>query len=454
MQLPRVTSVATSRRRAPVARPPTVPGIALCRALAPDGSGPPWRGRDVTSGQDVVLRPLPAAVAGDELTSLPDHPHLTPVSLWLDADRHPFTAVTHALHGGLDSVLRRRGPLTAGETTMIVMAVGRALATLHAVGRVHGSVGTRAVLVDATMRPSLDGSLCRPAPSNPDDVDRLAAEDVRALGALAVECLGGDVPPSLRLVLSAATDPMAALRPTAVDLVRAAVEAVPPEGLRLTGHRHGLAVDEAAPARRGLGLRWKRGRARPRHAGQSDARRRRLGAGHRLTPLPMLVSVSMLAAAVGAGVVWARSSRGDVVEAQSAAPTGGAVAPRAAPTDWTVVLRELDLARAAAFANADPTVLATVDAPGSPALEADLTAVRRLAAAGWQAQGYRVATTSVHLVSATGDDALLDVVDARAGYQVSDGTGRVVASQSARPERTWRVRLLRVGGAWLVHDVA
>ena len=465
MQLPRASAAALTRRRPVATRPPTIPGVALCRALAPDGAGPPWRGRDVTTGQDVVLRPLPAAIGGEELTSLPDHPHLAGVTVCKDADGRQYAATALAVHGGLDSVLERRGPLTAGETTMVVMAVGRALATLHAVGRVHGSVAARSVLVDAGMRPLLDTSLSRPSPATAGDAARLAAEDVRALGALAVQCLADDVPASLRPVLSAATDPDVALRPSAVELVRMTVEAVPPEGLRLTGHRHGLGADESPPADPSA----VRLRARPSRRGTAAAiRRRHAGPSRRpalvgglVRPVPALAAVGLLAVAVGAGAVWARTSQGAVLvsdHAVGAPPVQPAVARpvlSAPPAvhDWTALLHDLDLARAAAFANADPTVLGSVDAPGSPALASDVAAVRALAGAGLQAQGYAVTTSAVSVVTVATDDVGLDVVDSRSAYSVVDGTGAVVGEQPARPSQHWRVHLVRVGGTWLVHDV-
>jgi hypothetical protein len=461
MQLPRAGAVVPNRRRPVVARPPTIPGIALCRALAPDGAGPPWRGRDVTTGQEVVLRPLPAATGAQELTELPDHPHLAGVAAWKDADGRQYAATALAANGGLDALLLRRGPLTAGETTMVVVAVGRALATLHAAGRVHGSVTARSVLVDAAMRPLLDASLCRPAPSTAGDGTRLAAEDVRALGALAVECLGDDVPPSLRPVLSAATDPDPDLRPSAVELVRMAAEAVPPEGLRLTGHRHGLDADEslppgpsrvrlvALPGRRGKGASIRR-----RHAGP---RRRSAPVGGVVRPLTALAAVLLLLVAVGAGVVWARSSQGAVLVSHRAPRSAPVALPPSSPPsgspDWSLVLRDLDLARAAAFANADATVLASVDAPRSPALGSDRAAVQALADAGVQAKGYAVSTSAVRVVTAAADDVRLDVVDTRGGYTVVDARGAAVGTQPARPSQHWHVHLVRVGGTWLVHDV-
>ncbi len=447
-----------ARSRAAVPRPPSISGIALCRALRPDGVGPPWRGRDTTSGQDVVLRPLPASVDPSDMTSLPDHPHLTAVTVWRDVDGRPYLSTELATHRGLDSLLTRRGPLTAGETSTVLMAVGRALATLHAVGRVHGSVTSAAVLVDAAMRPRLDASLCRPAVGSAQDLERLAAEDVRALGAVAVECLGGDVPPVLRALVSAATDPVPDLRPVAADLVRETAGAIAPEGLRLTGFRDGVDDTELsgsrasawATVRRWLPLRSPRTQRR-RHAGPRRERPRLSSTPGALRRAPVVVGAALLATTVGAGVVWARSSAGETTTRSSAAVVQP---PPTLAHDWTAVLRDLDLARGAAFANADATVLAQVDAPGSPALRDDTAAVRALADAHVQARGFAVSTSSVTVESATSSDVVLRIVDQRSAYDLVDSDGVVVASQPPRPSSPWQVHLVRVGTTWRVHDIA
>jgi len=383
-------------------------------------------------------------------------------------DGRQYAGTELAVHGGLDLLLARRGPLTAGETAMVVMAVGRALAALHAAGRVHGSVTTGTVLVDAGMRPRVDASRCRPTPSTEQECARLATEDVRALGALAVACLGGDVPPALRVVLSAAIDPMASLRPSAVELVRMVLAAVPPEGLRLTGHQEGVATppprrSAAAALRSRLSRQVLRdGAAEPpgrrRHAGP----RRRSGlASAGLGPVTLLVALALIAAAVGAGTVWARASEGDeaapapasrhatATPVELAAPTA---ADRPTSPDWSVVVQELDVARSAAFADADPTVLSGVDAPGSPALASDLLAVRALAVGHVQARGYTLASAAVQLVSASAGDAVVTITDTRSAYQLVDASGVVVASQPARAARTWLVHLVDVDGTWLVRE--
>jgi len=166
------------------------------------------------------------------------------------------------------------------------------------------------------------------------------------------------------------------------------------------------------------------------------------------------VAVGLLALAVGAGVVWARTSSGETVPVQRAAVVQ-APAPSTPPaTGWASVVHDLDLARAAAFANADATVLAQVDAPGSAALRTDRLAVAALAAAGVHARGYAVATSSVVASSAGPADAVLLVVDRRSAYELVDVRGVVVSTQPARQDERWRVHLVRVAGDWLVADVS
>ena len=415
-------------------------------------------------GQDVVLRPLPAAVPALELTSLPDHPHLTsPAVVTADGGRS-YIVTAHATHGGLDGLVSRRGALTAGETVMVVMSVGRVLAALHAAGRVHGSVTLASVLLDASMRPLLDGSVCRPAPTAAADAGLLACEDVRALGVVAVDALGGDVPPALRAVLSAATDPMPSLRPSAVELVRSAMSAVPPEGVRLTGFQDIVPGADERPssveqlARRLTGARRSRRGSVPRrrHAGESRTRVMPTG-GPSIRPLPALVCLALVAGAVLAGAVWARASAPGSVAAASVASASPAASPATPPVrdpDWWSVVTALDTARSAAFANADRTVLATVDAPGSVAMKADLAAVGELADADVQAQGYRVVQTDVHVLSSSADSVVLAVSDRRSAYRLVRADGSVASSVPARDVRTWRVHLVNVSGTWLVHDVA
>ncbi len=436
--MPSLRSRPNVRSRLPARGGVTAPGIAgftLCRALRATGGGPPWRARQTATGYDVVLRLLPAGVGADDFAGLPEHPHLAVPTVVRGADGCSYAVNRFAPHGGLDGLLARRGALAAGEVSTVVLAVGRALAAMHAQGRAHGSVRTGAVLLDTGLRPLLDASLGRPS-SGPD---LLRAEDVRALGALAVELVAGDVPDELRACLSAASDPDPALRPVAADLVRLVVAAVPPEALRLTA---GPERPVAPPV----------GRIRPvprrRHRGAGPARR------WRPAVLPVLVVVVLLALAVLAGAAWARMSDGSEVVPQALDAPARTTAPTAtSPPGWAQLLDDLDSARAAAFADADDHALSSADAPGSPAMARDLAAVRALAAHGVQAKGFRITVLSVRALSVGPQVAVLDVTDRRAGYDLVDGTGAVVSSQPARGPARWLVDLVRSRSGWLVRDV-
>ena len=440
----RVPPMRSLRSRPTVRRPPwsgggaTAPGIAgftLCRALRATGGGPPWRARQTATGYDVVLRPLPAAVGADDFADLPEHPHLAVPTVVRAGDGCSYAVNRFAPHGGLDGLLVRRGALAAGEVSTVVLAVGRALAAMHAQGRAHGSVRAGAVLLDTGLRPLLDASLGRPC-AGPD---RLQAEDVRALGALAVELLAGDVPGELRACLSAATDPDPALRPAATELVRLVVAAVPPEALRLTAGPERAVPPPVARSRPA---------PRRRHRGARPVRQ------WRPIALPVLGAVLLLALAVLAGAAWARFSDGTEVVPQALDVPARTAAPTAtSPPDWASVLDDLDTARAAAFADADDHALSSADAPGSPAMVRDLAAVRALVARGVQAEGFRIAVLSVQPLSVGPQVAVLDVTDRRAGYELVDATGTVVSSQPARSTARWRVELVRSQAGWRVRDV-
>jgi hypothetical protein len=412
---------------------PSLAGLTLCRALRATGGGPPWRARQTATGYDVVLRPLPASVAPADFDDLPEHPHLAVPTVLAGADGCTYAVNRHAPHGGLDALLARRGALAPGEVATVVLAVGRALAAMHAHRRAHGSVVAGAVLLDSGLRPLLDASVCRPA-GGPAG---LAAEDVRALGVLAVELLGSEVPQGLRACLSAATDDDPGLRPAATELVREFVATVPPEALRLTA-----GSERAVPAP----LRM-----------PSAPRRRHMGARSprwRPVVLPVLAAVALLALAVLAGAAWARVSEGSDAVPQALHGPARVVAPAAVPPpDWVQVLDDLDTARAAAFANADEHPLSFVDAPRSPAMARDVAAVRALADRRLQAHAFRIVVLGVQQLSVERDVAVLDITDRRVAYDLVGVDGSVVSAEPARAPMRWQVELVRVGRSWLIREV-
>ncbi|MEZ5115461.1 MAG: hypothetical protein R2737_04255 [Candidatus Nanopelagicales bacterium] len=141
------------------------------------------------------------------------------------------------------------------------------------------------------------------------------------------------------------------------------------------------------------------------------------------------------------------------------------VAPTAATTaavstapsragEWRAVLEELDRARLAAFAAADPTLLSGADAPGSPAWDRDRTAVQDLARRGLSVAGLSTRLLRVSPVrSGVGTDrVLLEVRDRRSAYALVDELGTPVVRRPAGPPRAWRVTLVRTGDGWRYHD--
>ena len=122
---------------------------------------------------------------------------------------------------------------------------------------------------------------------------------------------------------------------------------------------------------------------------------------------------------------------------------------------WSVRLRTLDRARAAAFAAGDSDALDRVYAAGSPALRRDRRAVRHLVAEGLVADGVRLRAVDVRVVSSADDEVRLAVTDELAAYRLLDArTGEVVERRPGRGRASWLLTLRRLPDGWRVWDVA
>lgn len=428
-----------SKRAAPVeaAALPTVPGLALCRPLDAGRPGPPWRAKDVKSGYEVVLRELADTDGVPELLArLPDHPHLRVPLLHLDVTGRAVLATRYAAHRGLDQLLDRRAGLSPGEVSSIAMAVGRALAAMHASGLVHGSVAASDILIGSQGRTFLDATsmVTRLAKPGTDAADAAGpAADVAALARL----LAG-------AVLAPVPDPMvAALAPGAVDmadeLVRRLVAAVPPEPLRLTAD-----PDLRVPRPAGRGA-----RSVPTWVHRPSRRVAvRCGAG------AVLVGLAL-------GALWPHPDD----RPQVPAPETASMAPPAVPAsvtasaspsavDWSALVADLDSRRGEAFSSGDVEGLTDVDAVGSSLLAGDLAALHQLSAAGLHASGFHEVLHSVRALSVTASEVVLRVVDERPAYQlVRASDGLAVESRPARPVAAWRVELVLAPAGWQVRSV-
>ncbi|MRK02222.1 hypothetical protein GEV27_11885 [Aeromicrobium sp. S22] len=121
-----------------------------------------------------------------------------------------------------------------------------------------------------------------------------------------------------------------------------------------------------------------------------------------------------------------------------------------APADqWAVRLATLDADRAAAFAEADPTRLATVYVAGSRAMAADAATIRSYADRDGRVVGARLRVLTCRVVSTGADRATLDVVDVLAPAQVEWGDGSVTDLPRDRPSRH-RVTLHRTRDGWRI----
>ncbi len=118
-------------------------------------------------------------------------------------------------------------------------------------------------------------------------------------------------------------------------------------------------------------------------------------------------------------------------------------------------MRDLDRARARAFAAADPAALREVYAAGSVALATDVARVTALRARGLRGEGLAVEVVDVALRAAGAGRVDLAVVDRLGGYTLTDRHGTVRASVPGRGEAGWQVRLVPSGsGGWRIDSVA
>ena len=473
-----------------------VPGYDVLQLLGFGAVGEVWRARD-PSGDVVALKRLrggadPAGLRREAaMLGRVDTPYLVRLREVLEVDGAPVLVLDYAGGGSLARLLTRRDVLTPGEVVTLGVPLAEALAATHAAGIAHGDVSAAKVLLTLDGMPLLSdfgvsrlvGAPCQPGEqveATADCLDPAVARgggaspvsDVWALGAVLHRALAGCAPQgegSDAEVLGSARvgerTPLGLLAPTAPRALIEAVEAaladdpaVRPDASSLAGALRrscpatplGLVQPDAVEAPpRPAGL------AAPDPTGRSPAR----PAGR--LPLRLLVAGGVtVVLVVAAGVGWASGrSAPATAPLPAAGPTaalpGVAALPGAlGPVDWQRELDGVDAARAAAFAAADPALLAAADAPGSPAMTADRAALASLQARGWAARGVRHRLLEVTTVLQSAQGALLRVVDERLAVTTVDGTGRVVAALALRSRASYDVELVRVPAGWRLARVA
>jgi hypothetical protein len=145
---------------------------------------------------------------------------------------------------------------------------------------------------------------------------------------------------------------------------------------------------------------------------------------------------------------------------QTVAVSSALPEPPAAPTEleapadtegWRAVVADLYARRAAAFADPGIADFGLVYTRSSPLRTADSEYAQDLAAAGEALRGFDPAVVSVDGVSATGDRAVVDLVDSWPAHEVvTAGDGSVVRLASGRPETVVRLVLVRAPEGWRI----
>ena len=142
-------------------------------------------------------------------------------------------------------------------------------------------------------------------------------------------------------------------------------------------------------------------------------------------------------------------------------PTVDSLREQAKAADPAQALPALAALRARAFATADPGLLEHVDAPGSPALQADRGQLGRLVRDGHLLRGLTMevavrasdASSGTGIVDPAGDAAVkLRVAAATSAYSVEDASQTVVHQEPAQQQEITLV-LVRVDGAWKISAV-
>jgi hypothetical protein len=417
----------------------------------------------------------------------------------------------HLLGGALDALVRARGHLSPGEVVTVLAPVASALGRLHDLGVVHGDVSPGNVLLDLDGRPVLGdlglghvvgdvspgvwGTEGYVAPEVLFGEEPTPASDVYALGAVGWLCLSGTVPgppglrPSLEQVcragagsepvvaaLSAAVAAEPADRPGAHELAWLLFGAAEPEPLRLVhGDDEMSAVTyrlraaagrppsgrhASTAVRRGWGRQARSERRRP-----VLRRVPRSSAGAALLSLVLLALLALPIAVLGRGegTAQARPSPDAThpLASRSVAPSADARAgrlptdprddtdaPRSRPAELLRVLAE---ARAAAWREATPALLAGADAPGSAASGRDAAAVAELARTGVRYSGLRFTVVEASTVSATSDRAVLRARIDTGAYAVTGAAG--ATPRRGVPGAPVLVDLVRTGAGWRLSDL-
>jgi hypothetical protein len=443
-----------------------------------------------------------------------DHPHLVRLIEVVHQPRRGgetrVALVLELLPGGsLAALLARRGRLRPGEVVTAIAPVAAALAHAHGQAVVHGDLSPGNIVFTAEGRPVLtDLGVARvlgetaagevtPAYVDPTVARGGApgpASDVFGIAAAAFHALTGIAPwnaatpaDTLRVAAEGFIPDLAELAPEApaelVDVILRGLAPDPhdrgsagafaldlrhacrPEPVRLPGD--GVSDLDVAGPRTELTHQVPGRRPRPAPVVVEPAGRREtvldwLAAARGVASRRVLIGVLAAVAVVLAGWGGVRALGLGPAEAgdQTVAVSSALPEPPAAPTEleapadtegWRAVVADLYARRAAAFADPGIADFGLVYTRSSPLRTADSEYAQDLAAAGEALRGFDPAVVSVDGVSATGDRAVVDLVDSWPAHEVvTAGDGSVVRLASGRPETVVRLVLVRAPEGWRI----
>jgi eukaryotic-like serine/threonine-protein kinase len=349
--------------------------------------------------------------------------------------------VVVAAPGGpsLAELVDRRGLLSAGEVTTLVVPLAAVLGDLQARGLSLSAVEPATVWLAADGRPVLLPVGCVDGPGGCADLasTALAVLDRSSPGAASV----AEVLEAARARQLDAVGLAAAIS-RAVPAVPIAVVA-PPVAERGRGRRR------AEPSRPRRAEPRRPGRPRRAEPGRPRRPRRPMAWLRGARPAVSVIAVGAVAIALGGW--WGRH---DASGAVVASPTRAAPTASSSPgVAWLAVMTRLEQARAEAFASGDVRRLDAVYATGSPTGAADRRLLGRMVRHGEHAVGLQAFVESVDVVAATDVRATLRVSDALTAYDVVAADGHVLRRGHGRPTRRWTMTVVAAPGGWRVWSV-
>jgi len=131
-------------------------------------------------------------------------------------------------------------------------------------------------------------------------------------------------------------------------------------------------------------------------------------------------------------------------------PTASPVANQTPEQIWRGVLAGLNTARSRAFEQAQESLLAESDAPGSDAYNADVGLIRQVVARNAHSSPLRTDIVALEVRSDGAERTVLRVTDRLQAYDYLDAKGQPLQHQPARPPAQHDLVLVRTQSGWRV----